>query len=209
MTVQLLRPLLDFKGFPASLIEGRIWTFAQEGLGLLDHFYRARYTCRYQPVLQMFGALQLIDTIARYFPGGAGGDSKNGSEAIQFGIEILMESKVGFPLAHTLQELLRRTAKECAIPIPAGLAERMKPPGSQPQTYRLDDFLEACTMPSYVQPVHEVHAKFSPAFSADWMAEASKYGFRESTTGAVRLRGPSDEERGAQSLMQIRNLLNS
>ncbi|PBP20368.1 hypothetical protein BUE80_DR008851 [Diplocarpon rosae] len=123
------------------------------------------YSFRYQPVLQMLAALQLIDVVARFFPGGAEGGSKDGPEAIYFGMELLMQSRVSFPVA--------------------------------------------CTRATYVHPIAKAHSKYGPSFSADWAVECSAYGFSESTTSAQRLRFPSAEERGAQSLMQIRNLLNT
>ncbi|KAJ5052033.1 uncharacterized protein L3040_001793 [Drepanopeziza brunnea f. sp. 'multigermtubi'] len=207
--VQLLRPLLDFKGFPSSLVEETIWTCAQEGLMLLDRYYRAQYTFRYQPVLQILAALQLTDVIARFFPGGAAGGSKDGAEAVQFGMELLVESRVGFPIAGPLQEMLRRSANECAILLPRNLTELMQSPKPPQQVYRIDDFLGACGRSTYVQPNFETHQRYSPSFSSEWSSLGHIYGFRESTTGARRLRVPSAEERGAQSLMQIRNLLNT
>lgn len=207
--VQLLRPLLDFEGFPSPLVEGTIWTYAQEGLRLLEKCYQTQYTFRCQPVLQMFAALQLADTIARFFPGGNKGGSKDGPEAIQFAMELLMQSRPGFPVAGPLQELLRRSANECAILLPRNLTELMLSPRPPQQVYRMDDFLNACTRPTYVQPVFEVHSKYARGFSSEWTIEGSAYGFRESTTGARRLRFLSAEERGAQNLMQIRNLLNT
>ncbi|CAL3969898.1 hypothetical protein PZA11_007552 [Diplocarpon coronariae] len=207
--VQLLRPLLDFDGFPAPLVEGTIWAYAQQGLTLLDRQYKVRYSFRYQPVLQMLAALQLIDVVARFFPGGAEGGSKDGPEAIYFGMELLMQSRVSFPVAGPLQEMLRRSAIECSILLPRDMRDLMLPPKPPQQIYQIDDFLGACTRATYVHPIAKVHSKYGPSFSADWAAECPAYGFSESTTCARRLRFPSAEERGAQSLMQIRNLLNS
>ncbi|KAH6704353.1 hypothetical protein BKA61DRAFT_188076 [Leptodontidium sp. MPI-SDFR-AT-0119] len=148
--VQLLRPLLDFEGFPSFLVEGTIWEHAQEGLRLLDRYYRPQYTFRYQPVLQMLACLQLVDIIARFFPEGAEGNSKDGPEAIQFGMELLMESRVGFPVAGPLQEMLRRSAIECAILLPRNLTELMLSPTAPQRVYGMDDFLGACTRPTYL-----------------------------------------------------------
>jgi len=207
--VQLLRPLLDLEGFPSSLVDGAIWEHAQEGLRLLDKYYRPQYTSRYQPFLQMLASLQLIDIISRFFSEGTQEGSKNGAEAVQFGMELLMESRIGFPVAGPLQEMLRRSAVECAVLLPRNLEELMFSPTSAKRVYDLDDFLGACTNPTYIQPVLEAQARFSACFSSDWIIEGPAYGFRESTFGIRRLRFPSAEERGAQSLMQVRNLLNS
>lgn len=206
--VQLLRPLLDLEGFPSSMVEGTIWTYAQEGLMLLDKYYRAQYTFRYQPVLQMLAALQLVDVVARFFPGGAAGGSKDGPEAIQFGMELLMESRMGFPVAGPLQEMLKRSANECAIRLPRNITELMLSQMPQ-EDYRIDDFIGACGRCTYVQPIFQAQLRYSPSFSSEWLSQGPAYGFQESTTGARRQRFPSAEERGAQSLMQIRNLLNT
>ncbi|PMD47099.1 hypothetical protein L207DRAFT_522551 [Hyaloscypha variabilis F] len=205
--VHLLRPLLDLEGFPSPLIEEIIWTNAQQGLFLLDEHYRTQYTCRYQPVLQMFSILHISDLVARFFPGGVEGGSKDGPEAIQFGTEALIQSRAGFPVAGPLQEMLRKTAKECSIRFP--MNELMAVPKSPRGIYRTDDLIDACTRPSYIQPVNEIHSRYLPSISVDWVAEGAGLGFIEPGTGARRLRVASEEERGAQSLMQIRNLLNT
>ena len=205
--VQLLRPLLDFEGFPSSLIEEIIWDNAQQGLFLLDEHYRTQYTCRYQPVLQMLAVLHLTDVIARFFPGGVEGPRKDGPEAIKFGMESLMQSRPGFAVAGPFREMLRSTAKECSIRLPRELDELMIPPPNQ--LYQLDDLINACTRPSYVQPINQIHKRYLPSFSADWASDGASYGFLEPALDARRLRVPSAEERGARSLMQIRNLLNT
>lgn len=189
------------------MIEETIWNHAQTGLFLLDEHYRTQYTCRYQPVLQMFSILHLADLVARFFPGGIEGGSKDGPEAIQFGIEALIQSRAGFPAAGPLQEMLRRTAKNCSIRFP--MNELMSASVPAKSGYRVDDMIDACTRPSYTQPVNEIHSRYLPSISADWAAEGPAFGFLEPGSGARRLRIPSAEERGAQSLMQIRNLLNT
>jgi hypothetical protein len=207
--VQLLRPLLDYEGFPTPLIEEIIWDNAQQGLFLLDEHYRTQYTCRYQPVLQMFAVLHLTDVIARFFPGGVEGPRKDGPEAIKFGMDSLMQSWSGFAVAGRFREMLRRTAEECSIRLPRGLDELMVAPYPPSQVYRLDDLINACTRPSYVQPVYLIHKRYLPSFSADWTSDGGSYGFLEPALGARKVRIPSAELQGAQSLMQIRNLLNT
>jgi hypothetical protein len=201
--------LLDFEGFPSILVEEILWNHAEQGLFLLDEHYRTQYTCRYQPVLQMFSILHLADVIARFFPGGIEGGSKDGPEAIQFGLETLMQSRSGFPVAGPLQEMLRRTATECSIRLPRNMVDLMLSPKPPKQIYRMDDLIDACTRPTYTQPVVEIHSKYAPSFSADWVIDGVSFGFQEPVSGATRMRIPSAEERGAQSLMQISNLLNT
>lgn len=206
--IQLLRPLLDYDGFPSTLVEEIVWKTAQEGLSLLDEHYRTQYTCRYQPVLQMFGVLHLTDVICRFFPNNVDGPSKDGSTAIQLGMEVLMQSWPGFPVAGPFQAMLRRTANECSVPLPKNIPGLLISPRPPKQRYGIDDIIDACTRPSYVQPVGEIHNKYLASFSMEWASNGGSYGFLEPSSGK-RLRGLSAEERGAQSLMQIRNLLNT
>lgn len=66
--VQLLRPLLDLEGFPVELVEDTIRNHAQQGLFFFEEHYQLGYTSQYQPTLQMFATLHLIDVVARFFP---------------------------------------------------------------------------------------------------------------------------------------------
>jgi len=208
--VHLLRPLLDLKGFPVTTIEETIWTHAQQGLNLLDEHYRTKYSCRYQPVLQMFSILHLTDVVARFFPGGVEGPTKDGPNAVTFGLEALLKSQIGFPVAGPLREMLRKTANECSIRLPKNLDElSTSRRSSNVQIYRMDDMIDACTMPSFVQPVVEIHKKYPASFPADWLAEAEVCGFPKPESSNSRLALPSLEEKAAQNLMRIRNLLNS
>lgn len=159
--------------------------------------------------MQMFAVLHLADVIARFFPGGIeGGNSKDGPEAIQLAMECLKESRLGFPVAGPLQEMLRKTANECAIRVPTNIGELMLQPGPRSPIYRMDDCLSACTRPTYTQPIDEIHLRYLPSFFSDWTREAAGFRFPEPSDGARRFRMSSAEERGAQSLMQISNLLN-
>ncbi|RDL38889.1 uncharacterized protein BP5553_03229 [Venustampulla echinocandica] len=206
--VQLLRPLLDLGGFPTSMVEEVIWNHAQQGLYLFDEHYRTQYTCRYQPVLQMFAVLHLTDVIARFFPGGKEGGSKDGPEAIHFGMDALMESLPGFQVAGPLQEMLKQTASECSIRLSPDLDEIMSPRQSQ-RIYRMDDIIDACSRPRYVQPIKDIQARYAPNFSAGWATEGPSFGFVESISFFSGSNVQSGEEKGTQGLMQIHNLLNS
>jgi len=198
--------LLDLDRFPSTSVEEVIWNHAQQGLFLLHAHYRTQYTCQYQPALQMFSVLQLTDIIARFFPGGIEVGSKDGPEAIQL---ALAQSRVAFPLAGPLQEMLRRTTVAYGIRLPKSVMDLMVDPSQPNKSYRMDELVDACTRPSYIQPIAEIQAKYNPSIGVDWLAAGPEFGFVEPLSGSKRLRVvPSAEERGAQSLMQIRNLLN-
>ncbi|KAL3418448.1 Nitrogen assimilation transcription factor nit-4-like protein 2 [Phlyctema vagabunda] len=211
--VQLLRPLLDLEGFPVHDVDEIIWNHSQHALFLLNERYRIRYTCRYQPVLQMFALLHVTDVIVRFFPYPSeifGASQKDGKQAIEICLRCLMDSHAGFPIAGPLQEMVRRTADECSVQFPENLAELIEPLTSPKQAYRIDDLLNACTRLSYTQPVTEIHQRYSPSLNLEWTAESGAFGFRTSNEQGRKLevRVYSVEGRGAQSLMYIHNLLN-
>jgi hypothetical protein len=209
--VQLLRPLLEFEGLQSAGIDEVIWQNAQTGVFLYDERYRAHFRCRHQPVLQMFSLLHLCDVIVRFYPGKVDGASMDGPEVLQFGMEVLSQSSAGFPIATTLLELLRRTAIDCSVPLPKSknIAEPKGPFRAPKSTYRADDFIDACTRPSYVQPIADIQATFDSNFSADWNSQSHSRGFKDPGVGARRLRRSDTEERAAQKLMQISSLLNT
>jgi hypothetical protein len=121
----------------------------------------------------------------------------------------LNESQARFPVAGPLQELLRRTANECGISLSQSTDEPMATHRQAVDIYRVDDLINACTRHTYVQPVKEIHTRYSPSFSADWAFHAPAFEFRPTTSGSTRMHIPSIEERGTRNLMQIRNLLNT
>ena len=207
--VQLLRPLLDYDGFPSNLVEEIVWETAQEGLFLLNEHYRARYTCRYQPGLQMVALLHLTDVICRFFPTNVNGRSRDGAAAIRLALESLMQSSPGFRIAGIFQELLRRTANECSVPLPDNLSSLLSPPPPPKQKYGMLDFIDACMRPTYVQPAAEIHSRYVDSFAADWASKGGPYSNYLDRPPGMRLGGQPADERSAQRLMQIRNLLNS
>jgi hypothetical protein len=209
--VHLLRPLLYSPDLLHAGIDEVVWTHAQTGLSLIENHYLPRYTARYQPICQMFSMLHLCDVIARFFPEERDAMAMDGTRAISLGIETLEQSRRGFPIAAAFQELLRRTAIECSVPLPNAILSLIQPSSSSSSVsaYRHDDFLDACTWPSYVQPCEEILELLSDDFVREWSARAPGLGFQRTEQGARRLRRNDVEERAAQNLMQISSLLNS
>lgn len=206
--VQLLRPLLDLDGFPTEVLEDTVWNHAQQGLFFLGEHYRFQYTRQYQSPLQMFAALHLTDVIARFFPHAVGGYSETSTKTIGFGLDLLNESQARLPVAGPLQELLRRTANECGISLSQGTDEPVVANRQVMDIYQVDDLINACTRYTYVQPIKEIHSRYSPSFSTDWASHAPAFEFRPTTSGS-RMHIPPIEESGSRNLMHIRNLLNT
>jgi len=153
----------------------------------------------------MFAILHLCDVIARFFPEKVNSSSKDGPESIQFGMEGLMQSNAGFPIAGVFQELLKRTALDCSVP-PRNWVDLMTPPRPPKPIYRADDFIDACTRLSYTQPIAEIEIRLEPMFSANWHAQSPSHGFKEYSM--MSLRRTDAEEQAAQHLMHISKLLN-
>lgn len=209
---QLLRPLIDFPGFPSISVEEDIFTHTQRGLFLLEH-YRTNFTCRFQPILQLFSVACLCDAVARFFPArpsSARPTDKDGSEAIIFGLEVLQESYAngfGFPIAGTLRDLLRLA--------PASYTTKITfPPGWDqlifaPRKINYEEIMDACTRATYFQPIWGVREKCEAGLGQDWLRESGGWGMRKPEAGDRSLRVVAGEpDRGANYLMQIKNLLN-
>lgn len=207
--MQLLRPPIDFEGIPSRLVEDVVYTHAQHAL-FLERHYCSNYTCRFQPVLQMFAILNTCHLIARFFPTKSTNDSaiKDGTAAVALGLETLQESYVGFSAAGVLQELLRRSAVGYTVRVPQ--SRILAPPRIACSTYSYDDFVDFCTRPNYLQPLWVARERFDKEFVQGWYSQGPKFGFKEPRPGQLNSREPqSESDRGAQVLMQIRNQPNS
>lgn len=207
--MQLLQPILVLDGFPTHLVENIIWTHVQEGFGFLGNQYKSQFPLRCQSVLQMFSLIHFADVIARFFPGGMEGYSTDGPQAIKMSIDILEESIHSAPVAAIMQEMLRRTAKSCSIRLsavetPMGGAQH----GVQ-RRYILDDFIKACTRPTFTQPLAQIAQRYAASFSDDWLAHSDAAASSNTTWGRdSSSHTPSETELGSHGLMHIRSLLN-
>ena len=113
-----------------------------------------------------------------------------------------MQSGQGFLVARTLQELLKRTAVECSIPLPRNIESLVSSPQDVRNIFSLDDFIDACTRPTYLQPVFNIQSRFSTTFSSDWAAEAPALSFKIMYMDKEKERiMQSKDSSGAQNLM--------
>ena len=89
----------------------------------VDNFVIILVAISYQLALQMFAVLHLTNVVAWFFPGGVDIPAKDRPAAMQFGAEVLMQSRAGFAVAGPLQQMLRKTAHECCMAKKQGRAE--------------------------------------------------------------------------------------
>lgn len=161
----------------------------------------------------MFCVLHLTDVVARFFPGGIEGRYKSGPEVIKIASEVLEDSLLGFPVAGLFKEMIERTAKACTIRITLGQPDVEYRYARK--VYQLQNFLDAFTRPTYIQPVEEVRGRFLSSLSAEWLVHGPSFGLGSSeqavnsaTTGPIF---PAEEASAAENLMRMRvtNLLNT
>jgi len=205
--LQLLQPTLKSDGLSIPLVENIIWTNAQEGFDILSNRYRSQFPLRCQSVTQMYSLLHFADAIARFFPGGTDQYLIDGPQAIKNGIEMLEESVQNAPVAAVMQEMLRKTAASCLIRVSA--IEPMTGTGQygKRKKYGMDEFIKACTRPTFNQSLGEIASRFAPSFSEDWIALHNMDAPAAASLQGVDFSGVQAGP-GTHGLMQIRNLLN-
>ncbi|APA13797.1 hypothetical protein sscle_11g085670 [Sclerotinia sclerotiorum 1980 UF-70] len=202
--VHLLSPLL---AMGESSVDPLVWQHAQDGLNLVEDQYRFQYTCRFQPVSQLFAILHLSEVLIRAFPEIDQEFGKDGIASIKLATEILAESHKSFPIAGVFMAMLQETARRFLSRFPNALEDafRLRRRNSK---YHLDDAINACGGPTYVQPLEAIQRRFSPDMQSQWILHAASGHLRlphETST----LQQPSLEETGAQNLMRILNLHNT
>ncbi|TAQ87699.1 hypothetical protein B7494_g3982 [Chlorociboria aeruginascens] len=77
--------------------------------------------------------------------------------------------------------------------------------------YTMDEYIDTYTRPSYHQPIADVTHKYEDSFIENWKLQSPALSCRPFGAAAVRWHrsSRSEEQRGTQHLMQIRNLLNN
>lgn len=193
-----------------SLVDPLVWQHAQEGLNLIDDRYRFQYTCRYQPVSQIFALLHLTEVLIRSFPEIDKEFGKDGVASIKLATDILRESHSSFPVAGVFMTMLQETTRKFLVPLPNELEDLFRR-RRRKSRFLLDDAINACANPTYLQPVETVQRRFSPDLPSKWMIHAS-FGLPKIPHLPPMSRQPSqlsEEERGARDLLRILNLRNA
>jgi len=162
--------------------------------------YRSLNNCRFQTAPQMFCMLRLCDVMIRFC------SEQESIDVIRFGIQVLNESRSSFPVAALLLFLFYREVVECKIQLPSDVDDLANKSYQTTASFWLDDALDACSRPSYTQPVTEILTRFSPSFAEEWTLEWERGGYGNVSIGRRGSTNQIQSERDAQ--MQIRSILN-
>jgi hypothetical protein len=206
--VQLLRPLLDHPQLTSASIGESIWKYAQQGLILIDEHYRRLYTCRYQPVSQMFVVLHLCDLVVRSFPSEINFPMKDRSETVRLGIRVFEQSR--FPIAGILQDVLYRTAIEQSIQLPrTSRHSKVSTFDFKPQVFRMNKVIDACTRLEYAQPVSAIQSRIVLNVDQHLLKKMLDLEFKIINVKSITVQNTRTEEESAiRRSMQVSNMLN-
>ena len=165
--LQLFQPLLHLdKHYKAShdYLQGLVLKHAKTSMALLKQ-YRDAYSLRYLSPILLFCIVHTCDALVRY-------DDKGGSAIgiARFCLESLEEAKVGYPVAGPLQKMFRLALDEYSISLPDEL-ERLCGPAAK---YGPEELLDACTRPSYQQPIMQMLPNLHPSLAQDFMDDWQK-----------------------------------
>jgi len=197
--VDIFRPLLDLDGFKErSNFKAIVLRHAREGLNLMTR-YRSLHNCCFL-VPQMFYMLHLCDVVIRFC------SEQESVGVVNFGLQVLNESKTSFSVAALLQFLFSCEVFECKMQLPSDVDHPTSQSYQVTAAFSLDEVLDACSRPSYMQPVVEILAKFSPSFAEEWVIEWERGGYANVGIGRRGSTNQMQSERDAQ--MQIRSILN-
>ncbi len=129
---------------------------ARDGRAVLDQ-YQTIYSTYFIAPLQIFCMVHICEALVRYDIPGPGLPLV--SEVVKFCLTSLEEIRSSYPVADALQQMFRSSLKDQGVPIPDDLDERF---ATQVQLSP-DDLLDACTRPTYRQPIRQLMSNLEPA----------------------------------------------
>lgn len=167
---------------------------AKIGVELLTQYKRI-YTNFYLSPLHIFCLVHLCDTVVRY-----DGQGDTTPKTVDFCLTSLEEAKVGYPVAGPLQKMFRLSLTEYNIPVSKelermiGVAARIGP----------EELLEACTRPTYRQPITQILPNMEADLGQDFMNRWQR--IAESRSEVRERSGSGSDGRGKR--LAIGSLLN-
>ncbi|KAL9607656.1 MAG: hypothetical protein Q9167_007452 [Letrouitia subvulpina] len=155
--IQHINPMLEcghFTGENLERLREIVVYHAQGAIETLEH-YRQLYSTRYLMPLMAFCIVHVGDALVRHSP-----NQPPAADVVEFCLRLLDEAGVGFPICGPLQELFRRTAVECNVPMPKTVDHTGR--------YGMDDILDACTRLDYKQPLDQSVRHVDSRVAQDW-----------------------------------------
>ena len=167
--VQHLMPIIQsgtFQDENLHSLRGLVVSHSWKGLELLQLAQRI-YTARFCMPLVSFCTIYLGDALlvnASHLHNGP--PEKGSSRVLKICLELLQQTRSGFPICGPLQKRFYDRALEYGIPIPNDMGEVL---GSFTH-YDVDTMLDAFTRLSYTQPIERILPQIHPAIGEDWPA---------------------------------------
>lgn len=192
--VQHFSPLLHcgfFTGNDQEELRHIIVFHARSGFEIFEHSRRL-YSSRFAMPLLSFCLINLCDALVRLSP-----NAPQAPEVVSFCLEILQQTRAGFPLCKPLQWLFLQTVEECGVHPPPELSDII----DSFSHVVLDDVLDACTRLAYTQPLDQILPHLDPAIAGDFNREWDKQ--------VVNRPKPHRKESSSGRYLQIGNLLNN
>ena len=171
---------------------------SRRGLDLLVQYSRLYSNCYLSPV-QLFCLVHLCDAVVRY----DATDEASRTSCIQFCLSSLQQAKAGYSLAGPLQKMFRTALSDYKIPVTDEMEHLM---GTSTHLGP-EELLEACTRPSYRQPIVQILPNLVQTLGQDFMDGFQQH-FGYSPEGQSVEHKPSAVTRGKQKRVDIGTLLN-
>lgn len=198
--INLFEPLLylETTNSTRDAIADQLIMHAKAGLALVVS-YRQRYSAAYLTPVQLFCTVHICDAIVSHDRTG-----QSRQETIRFCIETLAEAKASYTLAGPLQRMFASSLSELDIPLTDDLKNLIGPP----PTYQLDEFLNACTRPTYRVPIGQMLPTLKPTLAQDFMDEWQRTRDQGNQNTEMGFDGSGIGNDDRQRSMHISSLLN-
>ena len=160
--IQLLQPLLHLDHFDPDSYKQLLWVVvnhAKIGMELLTQYKNIYSNCYLSP-LQLFCLVNLSDALVRY-----DGHGDTTPRTVEFCLTSLEEAKAGYPVAGPLQKMFRVSLAEYRIRVPEELERMIRVPARMAP----EQLLDACTRPTYKQPIAQITHDMEPDLGRGFM----------------------------------------
>lgn len=163
--IHLLQPLLHLDGYSETDYEAlrqHVLNHARSGIRFLYQYQKA-YSQYFLTPLQIFCMVHICEALTRY--GRDDSQSPTISEAVDFCLSALEQTRISYPLAGPLQQMFRTSLKEQGRPIPKEVERRIE----APNRHTPDELLDACIRPTYRLPVSQILSNMEPNLGQSFM----------------------------------------